>query len=250
MILNEEVKLNCILLTLEKSWDCFPHTKTVVTSPFLGEKFFLIIESMHAEDRGEQKNILNLDAKTIKDRSVSFIDIALDQVDDKTQYRDDEDPKLFRSKTTERGPLNSKDWTKSSSPVMCCYKLVKARCKLWGVQSKLENYLMNMEKDIFLSFHKRVFCWMDDWYPLTYEQILESEEKYWKELADKIQHVKETNQNENQSKSKESQPEPQAKSQPESQSESQAESEPESQPESPPEPQVENDIPPHDASDD
>lgn len=214
MILNEE------------SWDCFPHTKTVVTSPFLGEKFFLIIESLHAEDRGEQKNALKLDDKTLKDRSVSFIDIAHDEVDDKTQYKQEEDPKLFASKSTGRGPLKAKDWSKTSTPVMCCYKLVKARCKLWGLQSKLENYLMNMEKDIFLGFHKRIFCWIDDWYPLSIEQIMESEEKFWKELADKIQHVKQAH---------EQQPKP---------TESQN-TEPQTT-----EPQVQNDTPPHDARDD
>jgi len=55
-------------LTLEeKAWDLYPYCKTVLTSPFLGEKFEFVIESKHLEnDLGTTPNIHNLPEKKLK----------------------------------------------------------------------------------------------------------------------------------------------------------------------------------------
>ena len=60
-------------------------------------------------------------------------------------YKQDEDPKLFKSNKTGRGPLGP-DWTddlrknqnENKMTFMCVYKLCKIECKIWGFQSKLE----------------------------------------------------------------------------------------------------------------
>jgi len=153
----------------EKAWDRYPYCKTVITNPFLDDKFSFEIESMHTADLGEQENILDIsDRKLLKKREVVILDIAKDQLQDKKAIKPEEEPSKVGNKLMK--PL-SDGWQKTSSPHMCCYKLVTIQIKIWGLQTKSEEYLMNVEKDIFLSFHKKMFCWLDEWYGLSEEEI-------------------------------------------------------------------------------
>ena len=52
-----------------------------------------------------QDNVHELDAKQLKERSVVKIDIANDPVD-ANDYKQDEDPKIYKSEKTGRGPLS------------------------------------------------------------------------------------------------------------------------------------------------
>jgi hypothetical protein len=66
------------------------------------------------------------------------------------------------------GPL-SKDWLKEiaqnsdKEQFICCYKLVSVVCKYPGISSKVEQYILSFERDIFLNFHRKVYAWLDDW---------------------------------------------------------------------------------------
>lgn len=75
-----------------------------------------------------------------------MIDIAAD-VEDKKNYKKEEDPTLVRSEKANRGPLTP-GWQKGK-PVMCCYKLVTAEFKWWGLQGKVENFLMKVRRSAF-----------------------------------------------------------------------------------------------------
>ncbi|KAK2121310.1 hypothetical protein P7K49_002696 [Saguinus oedipus] len=60
-------------------------------------------------------------------------------------YKADEDPALFQSVKTKRGPLGP-NWKKELAnspdcPQMCAYKLVTIKFKWWGLQSKVENFI-------------------------------------------------------------------------------------------------------------
>jgi len=66
------------------------------------------------------------------------IDIAYDEVAPK-HYKDNEDPKFFKSKTTNRGPLKE-GWKQELEPIMCSYKLVKISFEVWGLQTRVEDY--------------------------------------------------------------------------------------------------------------
>ena len=70
-----------------------------------------------------------------------MIDIAADP-EDKKNYKKEEDPTLVRSEKGDRGPL-TQGWQKKK-PLMCCYKLVTAEFKMFGFQSKVENFLMKV----------------------------------------------------------------------------------------------------------
>lgn len=62
------------------------------------------------------------------------------------EYLVEEDPKLYQSVKTKRGPL-SDDWIEEinqnpgESPVMCAYKLCKVEFRYWGMQSKIERFI-------------------------------------------------------------------------------------------------------------
>ena len=70
-------------------------------------------------------------------------------------YKSEEDPALFISTKTGRGPL-SDDWLRehskaahdpnAKSAIMCAYKLCKVEFRYWGMQSKIERFIHDVGK--------------------------------------------------------------------------------------------------------
>ena len=116
-------------------------------------------------------------------REVVPIDIAHDPVTS-NDYKEDEDPKTYKSEKTGRGPLDSPDWRDQVQPVMTCYKLVTVEFKWWGLQTKVEQFIMQTERRLFNNFHRQVFCWTDKWHGMTMADIRALEEKTKQELED------------------------------------------------------------------
>lgn len=70
------------------------------------------------------------------------IDIVKDAVAP-GEYKAEEDPRLYRSVKTGRGPL-ADDWARTaaqSGPLMCAYKLCKVEFRYWGMQAKIEQFI-------------------------------------------------------------------------------------------------------------
>jgi len=172
----------------EECWDLPGHTKTVLKNPFMGEKFELSIESKQFEnDKGQQENALDIsDPKLLAKRKVEILDIATDQLNDKKYILKEEDPTLFKSTKHELGPL-APGWRDTTTPISWCYKLVTIKAKVFAIQSKAEEYAMNMERDIFLRFHKQLFVWMDEWLGLSLEEIIQCEEKFQLEMKERLE---------------------------------------------------------------
>ena len=66
-----------------------------------------------------------------------------------SEYTKEEDPRIFVSTKTGRGPLND-NWLQEYSKaapksidkaIMCAYKLCKVEFKYWGMQSKIERFI-------------------------------------------------------------------------------------------------------------
>ena len=74
----------------------------------LQDNFYIIVETYHLPDRGDQANVHELEDKKLKKRAVVNIDIANDSVAS-ADYKADQDPKTFKSEKTGRGPLTG-DW--------------------------------------------------------------------------------------------------------------------------------------------
>ncbi|EGG17511.1 phosphatidylinositol transfer protein 2 [Cavenderia fasciculata] len=166
----------------EKAWNAFPYCKTEYSCPFFGDRLVLSIESMHKPGRGEEENALGCDAAVLKDRVVDFIDIANDPLD-KKDYIKEEDPKLFKSEKTGRGPLDG-DWFKTVDPVMTCYKLVKVEFRYFGLQTKAENIIHKIGvRDVLQKAHRALFCWIDEWFGMTIEDIRKIEAQTKEDMA-------------------------------------------------------------------
>lgn len=164
----------------EESWNAYPYCRTILTSPWKND-FLIKIESMHCPDRGEQENAHELSQELLKKREVVRIDIANDTVAS-GDYKEETDPKKFKSEKTLRGPLVDPKWSESCQPVMTCYKLVTCECKMFLLQSRMEKIVQSSEKRLFTNFHREVFCSMDKWFGMTVQDIRDIEKETKKQL--------------------------------------------------------------------
>ncbi|XP_064103818.1 phosphatidylinositol transfer protein beta isoform-like isoform X3 [Macrobrachium nipponense] len=140
----------------EEAWNAYPYCRTIITAHELsGEK--------------------------LKLREVVPIDISNDTVRT-SDYKADEDPTKFQSQKTGRGPLVGPEWWKKCDPVMTCYKLVTCEFKWFGLQTRVEKFIQDIERRLFTNFHRQVFCWMDRWHGMTMDDIRQLEDKTKEEL--------------------------------------------------------------------
>ncbi|OUC46385.1 phosphatidylinositol transfer protein [Trichinella nativa] len=121
------------------------------------------VETIHLPDRGDTPNPHNLPPEILAQREIVYIDIANDPID----------PCVTR---TGRGPLTG-NWQDSCEPVMCCYKLVTVEFRWWGLQSRVEAFIHKSERRLFQVFHRELFCWTDQWYGLTMQDIRKIEDE-------------------------------------------------------------------------
>uniref|UniRef100_A0A8B9LD40 Phosphatidylinositol transfer protein membrane associated 2 n=1 Tax=Astyanax mexicanus TaxID=7994 RepID=A0A8B9LD40_ASTMX len=108
------------------------------------------------------------------------------------EYLAEEDPKLYKSLKTQRGPLND-DWIEEininpgAMPVMCAYKLCKVEFRYWGMQSKIERFIHDVGlRKVMVRAHRQAWCWQDEWYGLTMEDIRQLELETQLALAKKM----------------------------------------------------------------
>jgi len=167
----------------EKAWNAYPYCKTVLKNGWMADSFTFTIESRHFNDDGSQDNVHSLPPDQLKKREVDYIDIANDKIE-KKDYKKEEDPVLVKSEKAERGPL-TEGW-KDKKPLMCCYKLVTVEFKMFGFQGKVEKFLQTFERDLFLKFHRQVYCWLDEWFGMTLEDVRNYEAKTKADLDAKL----------------------------------------------------------------
>ncbi|XP_032992162.1 membrane-associated phosphatidylinositol transfer protein 2 isoform X1 [Lacerta agilis] len=174
----------------EESWNAYPYTRTRYTCPFV-EKFSIDIETYYISDSGEQANVFNLSPAEKRQTVLDPIDIVKDPIPPH-EYKSEEDPKLYKSVKTTRGPL-SEDWIKEHKnnpgryPMMCAYKLCKVEFRYWGMQSKIERFIHDVGlRKVMVRAHRQAWCWQDEWYGLTIEDIRQLEKEAQLMLAQKM----------------------------------------------------------------
>eukprot|EP00850_Spirogloea_muscicola_P007359 SM000037S13494 [mRNA] locus=s37:192110:197390:+ [translate_table: standard] len=156
----------------EKSWVTYPHMRSVLTIPFFS-KLRYEITTICLDDDGSSENVHKLPPAELERRKVDRFDIASDKVA-RPDYVRALDPALFHSQKTGRGPLRP-GWQSHTKPLMCAYKLVKAQANYWGVQRRAEGFMISGLRSLFLLTHRNAFCYIDEWWNLTYDQIMELE---------------------------------------------------------------------------
>ncbi|XP_041666598.1 membrane-associated phosphatidylinositol transfer protein 2-like [Cheilinus undulatus] len=174
----------------EESWNAYPYTRTRYTCPFV-EKFSIDIETYYKPDTGNQVDVFNLSSAEKRQRTIDPIDIVKDYIAPH-EYLVEEDPKLYQSVKTKRGPL-SDDWIEEINqspgrcPVMCAYKLCKVEFRYWGMQSKIERFIHDVGlRKVMVRAHRQAWCWQDEWYGLTIEDIRQLELETQLALAKKM----------------------------------------------------------------
>uniref|UniRef100_UPI00398E58EB membrane-associated phosphatidylinositol transfer protein 2 isoform X2 n=1 Tax=Pristiophorus japonicus TaxID=55135 RepID=UPI00398E58EB len=174
----------------EESWNAYPYTRTRYTCPFV-EKFSIDIETYYKADSGDQANVFNLSTAEKRQRTFDPIDIVKDPIPP-NEYKTEEDPKQYKSIKTGRGPL-SDDWIEECKnrpgkmPIMCAYKLCKVEFRYWGMQSKIERFIHDVGlRKVMLRAHRQAWCWQDEWYGLTMEDIRRLERETQLMLAQKM----------------------------------------------------------------
>ncbi|XP_048199020.1 membrane-associated phosphatidylinositol transfer protein 2 isoform X7 [Perognathus longimembris pacificus] len=165
------------LRVVEESWNAYPYTRTRFTCPFV-EKFSIDIETFYKTDAGENPDVFSLSPVEKNQLITDFIDIVKDPVPP-NEYKTEEDPKLFQSAKTHRGPLSDnwiEEYKKRLLPVMCAYKLCKVEFRYWGMQSKIERFIHDTGlRRVMVRAHRQAWCWQDEWYGLSMENIRELE---------------------------------------------------------------------------
>ncbi|XP_071301121.1 membrane-associated phosphatidylinositol transfer protein 2 isoform X2 [Agelaius tricolor] len=174
----------------EESWNAYPYTRTRYTCPFV-EKFSIDIETYYKTDPGDHNNVFNLSAAEKRQTILDPIDIVKDPIPP-NEYKAEEDPKLYKSVKTKRGPL-SEDWIQEYKnnpgkyPIMCAYKLCKVEFRYWGMQSKIERFIHDVGlRKVMVRAHRQAWCWQDEWYGLTIEDIRQLEKEAQLMLAQKM----------------------------------------------------------------
>ncbi|CAI5468949.1 unnamed protein product [Closterium sp. Yama58-4] len=147
-----------------------PFSTPTLPPSFSPPQLRMEIETIHLQDDGSHPNALGLSAAELALRRVDWMDIGSEPVA-KRDYKAELDPLLVKSKLTGRGPLTP-GWQKRERPLMCAYKVVRALAEYWGVQNSAEKLLINSLRQIFLLAHKNCFGLLDQWYPLSLEQII------------------------------------------------------------------------------
>lgn len=114
----------------EQAWNAYPYCRTVYHCDFFKDKLTLEITTMHAADNGNTDNIHNLSKDELKKRKIDVIDIAAEHLPAKL-YKRDEDPTLYHSQKTNRGPLKPDWYKRQHTPTMTCYKVsLVHRCSI------------------------------------------------------------------------------------------------------------------------
>ncbi|XP_027734341.1 membrane-associated phosphatidylinositol transfer protein 2 isoform X8 [Empidonax traillii] len=174
----------------EESWNAYPYTRTRYTCPFV-EKFSIDIETYYKTDPGDHGNVFNLSPAEKRQTILDPIDIVKDPIPPH-EYKAEEDPKLYKSVKTKRGPL-SEDWIQEYKnnpgkyPIMCAYKLCKVEFRYWGMQSKIERFIHDVGlRKVMVRAHRQAWCWQDEWYGLTIEDIRRLEKEAQLMLAQKM----------------------------------------------------------------
>uniref|UniRef100_A0A672JUK6 DDHD domain-containing protein n=1 Tax=Salarias fasciatus TaxID=181472 RepID=A0A672JUK6_SALFA len=174
----------------EESWNAYPYTRTRYTCPFV-EKFSIDIETYYKPDTGNQADVFNMSAAEKRQRSIDPIDIVTDPIPPH-EYKAEEDPRLYKSVKTQRGPLLD-DWIEEynndpgKTPIMCAYKLCKVEFRYWGMQSKIERFIHDVGlRKVMVRAHRQAWCWQDEWYGLTIEDIRQLELETQLALARKM----------------------------------------------------------------
>lgn len=118
-------------------------------------KFRVEIYTKFENNNGSTENVFKVPEEEYPTITIDHMDIAFDELSNPKHYKEDEDPKFFKSSKTKRGPL-MEGWRETDKPIMCSYKLVHTSFEVWGFQTKTEDFIHRCIRDVLLLGHRQV----------------------------------------------------------------------------------------------
>uniref|UniRef100_W5N818 Cytoplasmic phosphatidylinositol transfer protein 1 n=1 Tax=Lepisosteus oculatus TaxID=7918 RepID=W5N818_LEPOC len=159
-----------IFYVTEKAWNYYPYTITEYTCSFL-PKFSIHIETKYEDNKGCNDHIY---IRHLSDqRSVCRATVQSNKLPER-YYKESEDLRYFKSTKTSRGLLKE-GWRDSQDPIMCSYKLVTVKFEVWGLQTRVEQFVHKVVRDVLLLGHRQAFAWVDEWIDMTMDEVREFE---------------------------------------------------------------------------
>ncbi|MBN3314282.1 PITC1 protein, partial [Atractosteus spatula] len=183
-----------IFYVTEKAWNYYPYTITEYTCSFL-PKFSIHIETKYEDNKGCNDHIFDSEAKELE-REVCFVDIArrtLPLIKTLRCYSHAlllaslQDLRYFKSAKTSRGLLKE-GWRDTQDPIMCSYKLVTVKFEVWGLQTRVEQFVHKVVRDVLLLGHRQAFAWVDEWIDMTLDDVREYEKQMHEKTNIKVCH--------------------------------------------------------------
>ncbi|TSK62599.1 Cytoplasmic phosphatidylinositol transfer protein 1 [Bagarius yarrelli] len=170
-----------IFYVTEKAWNYYPYT---ITCSFL-PKFSIHIETKYEDNNGCNDNIFENELKD-QEREVCYVDIAYDEIPER-YYKESEDLRYFKSEKTSRGMLKE-GWRDTQNPIMCSYKLVTVKFEVWGLQTRVEQFVHKVVRDVLLLGHRQAFAWVDEWIDMDLDDVREYEKQMHEKTNIKVCH--------------------------------------------------------------
>uniref|UniRef100_A0A915D705 LNS2/PITP domain-containing protein n=1 Tax=Ditylenchus dipsaci TaxID=166011 RepID=A0A915D705_9BILA len=157
----------------EESWNAYPFTKTRYSCPLM-DRFSVEVETRYVDDAGTQTNVFQLTKEELQAQGCDVMDFVKDPISNH-DYCAEEDPKVYQSKKTGRGPLND-GWVeqhlKENKPVMCAYKICRVEFRYWGLQTRAERWIHDLAlRGTMMRAHRQAWAWQDEWVDLTMADI-------------------------------------------------------------------------------
>ncbi|TKS82169.1 Cytoplasmic phosphatidylinositol transfer protein 1 [Collichthys lucidus] len=154
-------------------------------------KFSIRIETRFENNNGDNGNVsmMEREREVFGDtptpaENVSFLDILSDPIPEK-HYKETEDLSRWQSSKTGRGPLE-KGWRDDHKPIMCSYKRVQCSFEVYGFQTRTEDFIHKVIRDILLVGHRQAVAWIDEWHGLSLEEVRKYEQAMQEKTNSKV----------------------------------------------------------------
>lgn len=69
-----------------------------------------------------------------------------------------------------------------------------ASFEVWGLQTKVEDFIHRSIRDVLLLGHRQAFTWIDEWHGMTLEDVRQYERKIQEETNKKVRQTNGTNE--------------------------------------------------------
>jgi hypothetical protein len=178
-------------LTFEsKRWDAYPHERSEMTNPGMGDDFFVLLEGRIIPYRPGDAfpdNHLGLNAEQLALRQVVWLDIvdSKPQPDKKDSLRGFVSPgggvvaplagsKKGKAADETKPPV----WAQSyPGEMVCAIRVIQVKFKWKGLQTMMEKNASAMNRNMSLDMHRKLVRRSPEWFPLSREQALAIEER-------------------------------------------------------------------------